>query len=208
MRLAITAAISGAALLLTAVPAAHAGVLVQSANGCSSPAAENPFTRWGDGASYVLMQNGAFENGTGGWSLGGASVQSGNESFYVRAGGSRDSRSLRVPPGSSVVSPTICVGLARPTLRFFARSSGGLLLLSSMAVSVRVETSLGLVAEVPIGTVLPNSQWNPLPLPMPIVANLLPLIPGDMTPVQFRFTPVGGATWSLDDVYVDPWARG
>jgi hypothetical protein len=26
-----------------------------------------------------------------------------------------------------------------------------------------------------------------------------------MTPVQFRFTPVGGGTWQIDDVYVDPW---
>jgi hypothetical protein len=63
------------------------------------------------------------------------------------------------------------------------------------------------VAELPIGTVLPNTQWQPS-LPLPIVANLLPLLPGDMTPVQFRFTPVGSASWSIDDVYVDPWARG
>jgi hypothetical protein len=42
---------------------------------------------------------------------------------------------------------------------------------------------------------------------MPIVANLLPLLPNQMTPVQFRFTPLGTATWSVDDVYVDPKSR-
>jgi hypothetical protein len=153
------------------------------------------------------MSNGAFESGAGGWSLQKAGVQSGNESYYVRAGGSRDSHSLLVSSGGSALSPVICVGLDRPTLRFFARSSSGLLSLSSMAVSVRFETSLGLVAELPIGVVLPNTKWQPT-LPMPIIANLLPLLPGDMTPVQFRFTPVGSASWSVDDVYVDPHARG
>jgi hypothetical protein len=73
-------------------------------------------------------------------------------------------------------------------------------------VSVRFETSLGIVLELPIGVVLPNSHWAPS-LPMPIVANLLPLLPNQMTPVQFRFTPLGTATWSVDDVYVDPKSR-
>ena len=29
----------------------------------------------------------------------------------------------------------------------------------------------------------------------------------EVDPVQFRFTPVGGSTWSVDDVYVDPRNR-
>lgn len=99
------------------------------------------------------------------------------------------------------------MGLNRPTLRFFARSSAGLLSLSTMAVSVRFESSLGLVLEAPIGVVTPNTSWQPT-IAIPIIANLLPLLPNDMTPVQFRFTPVGSASWSIDDVYVDPRARG
>ena len=35
----------------------------------------------------------------------------------------------------------------------------------------------------------------------------LPLLPGERTPVAFRFTPQGKGTWSIDDVYVDPHAR-
>jgi hypothetical protein len=41
-----------------------------------------------------------------------------------------------------------------------------------------------------------------------IAPRLLSLLPGQMTPVQFRFTPIGSASWSIDDVYVDPKARG
>lgn len=203
-RVIAAAATSAAALLLAAAPSASAGLLVQSATNCTTPTLEQPFTHWGDSSSYVLAPQGSFESGANGWSLNRASVDSGNESYYV--GNAGDSHSLKIAPGGSALTSTICVGLDRPTLRFFARSSGGLLSLSTMAVSVRFETSLGLVAELPIGVVLPNTKWQPS-LPMPILANLLPLLPGQMTPVQFRFTPVGGSSWWLDDVYVDPRNR-
>jgi hypothetical protein len=204
-RLIAAAVTSAAAMLLVAAPSASAGVLVTSATNCTSPSPAQPFTRWGDDSGYVLAPKGSFESGASGWSLNGAAVGSGNESYYV--GGASDSHSLKISSGGSAVTSTICVGLDRPTLRFFARSSGGLLSLSTMAVSVRFETSLGLVAELPIGVVVPNTTWQPT-LPMPILASLLPLLPGQMTPVQFRFTPVGGSSWWIDDVYVDPknWA--
>lgn len=202
-RLLAAAVTSAAALFLVAAPSANAGILVKSATDCTTPPLEQPFTHWGDNSSYVLAPQGSFETGAGGWSLNGASVGSGNESYYV--GGGSDSHSLKIGPGGSAVTPTMCVGLDKPTLRFFARSSGGLLGLSTMAVSVRFETSLGLVAELPIGVVLPSGTWKPS-LPMPILANLLPLLPGQETPVQFRFTPVG-ATYYIDDVYVDPRNR-
>jgi hypothetical protein len=203
-RLIAAALSSVAALVLVAAPSASAGVLVKSATDCTTPSAEQPFARWGDNSSYVLAPQGSFESGASDWSLNRAAIDSGNESFHV--GGASDSQSLKISPGGNAVTRTICVGLDRPTLRFFARSSGGLLSLSTMAVSVRFETSLGLVVELPVGVVLPNTSWQPS-LPMPILANLLPLLPGQMTPVQFRFTPVGGSAWWIDDVYVDPKNR-
>jgi hypothetical protein len=203
-RLIAAALTSAAAMFLAAAPSASAGVLVQSATDCTNPPFEQPFSRWGDNANYVLAPEGSFESGASNWSLNRAAVDSGNESFQV--GGTSDSQSLKIAPGGNALTRTICVGLDRPTLRFFARASGGLLSLSTMAVSVRFETSLGLVAEVPVGVVLPNTRWEPS-LPMPILANLLPLLPGQMTPVQFRFTPVGGSAWWIDDVYVDPKNR-
>jgi len=204
-RFIAAAALSASALLFAAAPAAHAGILVQSATNCTTPPLEQPFARWLDYSSYILAPSGSFESGAAGWSLNKASVVSGNESYNV--GGAGDSHSLQIGAGGSALSPTICVGIDRPSLRFFARSSAGLLSLSTMAVSVRFETSLGLVAELPVGVVTPNTRWSPT-LPMPVLASLLPLLPNDMTPVQFRFTPVGGASWWIDDVYVDPRARG
>jgi hypothetical protein len=180
-------------------------LLVKSATDCTNPAIEQPFTPWHDSANYIKAPLGTFESGASDWSLSRAGVAAGNESYEVAK--DDGTHSLQIQPGGSALTSTICVGLDRPTLRFFARSSGGLLSLSTMAVSVRFETSLGLVAELPVGVVLSNTKWQPT-LPMPIIANLLPLLPGQMTPVQFRFTPVGGASWSIDDVYVDPKARG
>ncbi len=36
------------------------------------------------------------------------------------------------------------------------------------------------------------------------MANLLPLLPPDMTAVRFKFAPLLGGSWQIDDVYVDP----
>ena len=66
-----------------------------------------------------------------------------------------------------------------PTLRFFAKKNSGLL--STLVVSVYVKTSLGLVVPVPVGVVLGNGSGRRT-APMLIVANLLPLLPGDRTP--------------------------
>ena len=42
---------------------------------------------------------------------------------------------------------------------------------------------------------------------MPVVANLLALLPGARTPIAVRFTAEGGS-WLVDDVYVDPYSKG
>jgi hypothetical protein len=95
------------------------------------------------------------------------------------------------------------VGLGEPTIRLFAKRNSGLL--TTMFVEVQLETSLGLSAWLPV---LPGdiggSRWHPT-LAMPLVVNLLPLLPGDQTPVRFRFSPLLLGSWQIDDVYVDPW---
>jgi hypothetical protein len=136
---------------------------------------------------------------------GGARVAAGNESFKV--GHASDASSMFIPAGGSVTSPTICVGVEHPTMRFFAkRNTGGTLGLSTMTVEVLFENSLGLVNSLPVGVVTPSSGWQAT-LPMTVLANLLPLLPGAHTPVAFRFTPLLGGDWSIDDVYVDPFQR-
>jgi hypothetical protein len=181
---------------------ASAGILTASAGDCGDETLSQPFAQFGDGANYKLVENGSFENGSAGWTvLGRAKVVAGNEPWKV--GGSDHSKSLSLPAGSSAISPVSCVGLAEPTVRFFAKKTRAPLLgVSTLAVSVYVRTSLGLTVPVPVGVVLGNGQWKPTP-PMLIVANLLPLLPGDRTPVAFQFTPVLG-DWQIDDLYVDP----
>lgn len=192
--------------LAVAAPSAQAGILVKTTNDCDTQTIEKPFTRWLDNSNYVLVPNGNVENGSQDWSLSGASVVAGNEPWNVH--GSGDRSSLKIPAGRSATTGTICVGLDHPTLRFFSKSTSTSLLssVSTLLVEVQFETSVGLVVSLPIGVVLPNSKWQPT-LPYLVVANLLPLLPGDRTPVRFRFTAVGGSSWQIDDVYVDPRSR-
>jgi hypothetical protein len=203
IRAAVATVFTGALALGAFAPAAHAGLLVRSATNCPVQTPEQPFLRWSDPASYVLVPQGALQS-TSGWTLHNARLVRGNESFSVSRADA--SHSLSLPAGSSATTPVQCVGLGYPTLRFFARRTGSAL--SVLKVDVQIEDNLGLLKSLPIGVVTSGSAWAPT-LPFPIVANLLPLLPGDRTPVRFRFTPVGlGATWQVDDVYVDPYRTG
>jgi len=206
-RLISLALLSSLGALALAAPGASAGVLVASAPDCDQ-VLEQPFSQWGDDANYTLAPNGGFESGTDGWKVsGGAEAVSGNEPWYVRGAG--DSRSLHLPRGASATSGTVCVGLEHPTMRFFVRSrTGGLTgaLLSSLRVDVLTETSVGLVASLPIALITPKSSGQPSPRVL-VVANRLPLLPGEHTPVAFRFTAQGPGEWWSDAVYVDPRSR-
>jgi hypothetical protein len=181
-------------------------VLVASAPSCDNGVDSQPFARWGDNNSYFLAPGGNFEGSLDGWTLNRAQAVSDQEPWQVA--GDSGSNGLVIPAGSSAVSPTMCVGIEHPTMRFFAHRSGGGLLggVSQLVVTARVETSLGLVVEVPVGIVnlLTNgTTWNKTPTEI-MLASLLPLLPGEHTPIQLRFTAVGTGNWVIDDVYVDP----
>ena len=200
------AALIAVAALAASATAANAGVLVASASSCDDQALSKPFLPWLDVADYTALAGGDFEAGSQAWwTNGAAAVAAGNESF--RVGGAGDARSMSLANGSSVTSPAICVGIEHPTIRFFAkRRSGGLLgSLNTLRVDALVELVDGTVVPLPIGTVANGGSWQPT-LPMAIVGNLLALLPGEHTPVAFRFTPQGG-DWSIDDVWVDPYGR-
>ena len=199
-------AVAGVAIAFAILtPSASAGVLVKSAGNCATQPLEQPFLRWLDPAQYTLLPGGTFESTLPGWTLSGARVVSGNEPYYVHGKG--ETKSLSIPSGSKATSAVICVGLGHPTMRFFAKSSGGTAL-STLKVDVLFELATGQVVTLPIGVALAGAHgsWQPT-LPMTVVANLLPLLPGSLTPVAFRFTPVGAAAWTIDDVYVDPKKR-
>jgi len=198
--------LAAAALLALALAApANAGLLVSSATNCHAQDLSRPFTRWLDPFSYTIVPGGTFENGASGWTLsGGAYAGAGNESFNVHGAG--ETRSLSLPARSSAVSPAICVGIGHPTMRLFAKSSRSLLSLSTLRVDVLFEDAGGKTRSLPIGLVTASTSWQPS-LPLPVLASLLPLLPGERTAVAFRFTPQGGASWQIDDVYVDPFRR-
>src|SRR3954453_2965897 len=209
-RTALLGIITGVALLALGSGTASAGVLVASAPSCDNGAVAQPFAQWGDDNQYFLAPGGSFEGSLGGWDAGRSRVVADQEPWQVHGAGG--SKGLAIPAGSSVVSSTMCVGLEHPTMRFFAHRLGGGLLgaASQLLVTARVETSLGAVVEVPVGTVtsLTNgTRWNVTPTQV-VLASLLPLLPGEHTPVQFRFAAVGTSDWVIDDVYVDPRFRG
>jgi hypothetical protein len=189
------AALAGMAL---SAPSANAGVVVSSAGNCADQSTDQVFRPWLDPMSYTIVPGG---------SLNGSSVVAGNEPWEVHGDG--ESRALKIPAGASATTDSICVGLEHPTLRFFAKSTGNSLLgslVSALTVEVLFEDNAGNEHSLPIGAVLPSSRWSPT-LPYPIVANLLTLLPGDQTAVRFRFRAVGGSSWQIDDVYVDPRSR-
>jgi hypothetical protein len=186
---------------LFAVSSADAGLLVRTVGPCDGRATSRVFLPWLDPLNYTLVSGGTFEGATAGWTgTGAAQVVAGSETYYVA--GANHVRSLSLPPGSSATTPSTCVGLDRPVLRLFARNTGSAL--STLRVDVLFEDASGTVRSLPAGVLVAGRNWNAT-LPVPVVVNLLPLLPGQGTPVAFRFTPLGvGGGWAIDDVYVDP----
>lgn len=196
-----TLAAAVAALAALAIPtAAAAGPLTDNAPGCESQILGQTFLPWADVASYTLNPGGSFEDGAAGWSLAGASVAGGNEPFKVT--GQSDDNSLSLPGGSSAVSAPICVGIEHPDIRFFANASNPG---ARLNVEVLFEDGAGNVLSAPIGSITGNTGWAPT-APLPIVANMLALLPGNHTAVAFRFRSSGGS-FRIDDLYVDPYQR-
>jgi hypothetical protein len=193
-------------LALAAVPTAASGATPQTGTSadCVTQVLSTPFVSWLDFATYTMPDDASFEGGAAGWQLDdGADVVDENEPFHVHGAG--DSNALRLRAGSFAESTPICIGLGHPTLRLFARSKDSLSL-SALRVDVRFRDSAGKRRSLPVGTVLPGTRWQPT-LPIPVVVNLLSLLPNGPNEVTIGFTPVGSTTWWIDDLYVDPKAR-
>ena len=188
-----------AAFALT--PAAKAGpVGIHSASYCD-PSSTKAFSQFGDTANYARLLNGGFENGSTGWVLsGGASVVSGNEPYYI-SGNRSDSHSLRLPAGSSAYSGTVCFAFGDWHLRLIMRrlsSSGGL------HVQVIVPSLIGgLLTILDGGTVNGSGSWAPSPRLDLLLTNVGSIL--GTRAVAFRFTPVNGGSFQIDDVHLDPW---
>jgi hypothetical protein len=147
---------------------------------CSGQTLDRTFLPWADPALYTPVPEG--------WTLaGGATVVSGNQPFLP------GDSSLSLPAGSSATTEPLCIGLEHPTVRFFARNTGNPLSL------LRVSAVVG-ETELPIGLVGAGREWAPS-APLLLAVNVL-----GADSVAFKFAD--GGTWSVDDVYVDPYRKG
>jgi hypothetical protein len=186
-----------AAIAILAVPAVASAA-------CPNTPTTKAFQSFGDSANYSLAPNGAFETGTSGWTLSGASTATGNESYKVH--GAADAKSLVINPTGTAVSPAFCVSVDHPTFRFFLRRTSGTW--GSLGVRLRWRDTTGHTNDTTVASIDQPGAWKatqPLKL-----ASTLPLWQSGQTlSVQIVFDPEDfGGAFAIDDVYIDPYTRG
>jgi hypothetical protein len=175
---------------------------------CRAPLIEQPFTAFRDSRDYVLAPGGSFEDPSApGWQLdGGASVVPESDPFDVH--GFDDSYSLSLPPGASATSPTMCVDLDFPTMRFVGMQQA------------EKDGELDIEVVYPHATKVEDRRWHRERSfkfkrkdgwKVTDDVNLHPDRGGKDAGwrlVALRFTADGDqSSWLVDDVYVDPKRR-
>jgi hypothetical protein len=189
------------AALLGATAASASARATSGSPACGDPMLSRPFLPWADVASYMPQPGGDFESSLAGWTLeGGAGPVAGSERYEVSGPGRR---ALGLPAGSRATSSAVCVGIEYPTVRFFARQESGWVD-ASLQVEVLFRDLVGEVRALPIALIAGTGAWAPT-APLPFAANLLAPLGGDHALVAFRFTALGDASWTIDDVFIDPW---
>jgi hypothetical protein len=195
------AGLFGAFLLVGAAPAA-------ASTGCPRSATSLAFEKFGDKASYMLVEGGLFESGAPGWSLDRAEVisespEEENPSYgdvgYQERSSETSSHSLAIYSGGSAVSPPFCVDAEHPSFRFLSRVLHGWD--GSLDVSLRWTDRRG-THETSDATLVGTRAWTISPVLE--LASKLPA--GVTTNVRLVFQPTDGA-FAIDDVYVDPYRR-
>jgi hypothetical protein len=172
------------------------GGVTSSLGNCGYGTSSRVFARWLDLDGYSLAPEGDLAS-TSGWSLGGAAVSNDRDPYGDSA------RSLSFSAnGDTAVTPTMCVDVVNPAMRFFVQGSGYL------DVTLDFVGLDGQPRRLPLARVAAGSSWQPSPLIL-IGANLLSALSANgSTPVSFELTAGGlsdGQTISADGLYVDPY---
>ena len=195
--------VASAAALVATMLGAGAGSVFAFGNSvpCSGRSEAAVFAPWADTFNYFRVPNGGFESGASDWALsGGATVANGNESSHV--GGASESRNLTIPAGGTAESRTICVSRGEDTIRLFVDSAhvAG----SILHVEAIVRSSTGQIAQTAFDV---NGDASPAGWSPTMRLGIPNLLGGSGTQnLTLRFTTRGtAATWSIDDVYVDPY---
>jgi hypothetical protein len=174
---------------------------------CSERYIEQPFAAWDDNADYFLIKEGSLGSDANyDWSFGGGQLTAQNNPNSLH--GDEES-SLALSEGDSAESPTFCVTVDDPTMRFFARNTGaetGTLNVDAVYLDQNFEEHtyrLGTLTSEDAG-----DEWAPSPV-FELAAPLVELLDDGETPVSLRFSAEGeGSSWLVDDVYVDPYGKG
>lgn len=164
---------------------------------CPASTLSEPFTAYGDDASYSLVQGGLFESGAPGWSL--------SQSSVISGGVNGDRHALAIQPSGSAVSPPICVSIEEPSFRFFARQISGSW--AVLDVILKWSEASGASHETTVAALQSGTSWALSPVLQ--LAGALPVWEANQTltvKLLFKPEPYGGA-WAIDDVYVDPYSR-
>lgn len=191
--------------LLTAGPAHAKGPAANPYQCVAQPALAHPFTPFNDAGAYTLVRGGDMETDLTGWTLaGGATLVEGDASSQV--GSPSDHRSLALPSGATATSAPVCIDETYPWFRLFARNTSAKS--GSLTVEVLyVDTKGKLVSKGSgIHTGAPG-VWS-MSDTVDIKAKFDASIAGGAAPITLRFSPSNGTSWQLDDLYVDPRARG
>ena len=152
------------------------------------------------------MHNAGVENGSTGWTLSGAAaVTSGNEPWKI--GGASHANSLSLPAGSSAVTAPICIDQTYPYFRLFAKNAGTGQEHAEDRGPVLRQQGQRSSTTTPYDYTTTSTAWQPTGTVK--IGVFTPKTTVAAAPVAFRFTPIGPtARYQIDDVYVDPWARG
>ena len=143
-----------------------------------------------------------FESAAGLTFTGGAKIVAGNETSYVRQPG--DQNSVLLPRGGTVTTGPICVGLDKPTVRFFAKRPS-FALLPLLTVEGVYTTKSGGTASLPL--VGRAARRQRLVAAAPVRHDRRRCSSSaTRTMMRFRIRAVTG-DWQIDDFYVDPWRR-
>jgi hypothetical protein len=171
---------------------------------CQAESLENPFTPWADYADYFLIRQGDVGAGDN-WDLDGATIADENSDYTIYTA---SAASVSVASGQSATSPSVCVTIDRPTVRFFVKNTGAAT--GVLHVDVLYQDDYGTLQTTEIGLVSGSTPdvWGPSPI-IPLTAPLADGLGDGSTPVQFRFrADSDGSSWLIDDVYVDPYGKG
>jgi hypothetical protein len=200
-RRAIALAAACLGLLVAAAPAAAKDKPQNPADQVSTPV----FAALGDTADYFALTGGTFESNTSDWSLTGAQVVPGNEPFQVDGLG--DSHSLSIAPGGFAVSPEVTINNTTPTWRFFADAGNAAAPATQLTVYAQwTNPSTGHVFKLPIAHRNGKDHGKWAATPALLLGKYLPA--GLNVNVQFVFQAgTNGGAWTIDDVYIDPYAR-